>query len=242
MNRAAYGMAPMKHLLPHWIKSPLRHASDFIRREGGFHEKQGRRDLISKAMVTLDFNRITGDYAEFGCCGGNTFSYAARARARSHDMPRKLWAFDSFAGLPPPEIAGDEHPQWIAGTMKTGLAEFHALCARRGIKNYDVVPGFYLQTLRDQPLSYFPAGSIAFAYIDCDIYSSTLEVLRFLRPRLKHGMIVAFDDYWCYSDHDWSGERRAFLEVFSGLDPWRFEPYQAFGWSGQSFVVENPSR
>jgi O-methyltransferase len=242
MNPGTFVVTGMKRFLPNWIKAPLRWYSDSIRREGGFHERRGRRDVINKAMITLDFNGISGDYAEFGCCGASTFGYASGALARSKRTPRKLWAFDSFAGLPPAEIAEDGHPRWIAGTMKTGLAEFHALCARKGVKNYVVVPGFYRETLREKPLSFFPAGSIAFAYIDCDIYSSTLDVLRFLLPRLKHGMILAFDDYWCYSDRDLSGERRAFLEVFSSVGPWHFEPYQAFGWSGQSFVVENPSR
>ena len=40
---------------------------------------------------------------------------------------------------------------------------------------------------------------IALAYIDCDLYSSTMPVLEFLLPRLKNGMIIAFDDYFCWS-------------------------------------------
>jgi hypothetical protein len=44
------------------------------------------------------------------------------------------------------------------------------------------------------------------------MYSSTRTVLSFLESRLKHGMIVAFDDYFCWSSTQISGERRAFVE------------------------------
>jgi O-methyltransferase len=53
---------------------------------------------------------------------------------------------------------------------------------------------------------------VALACVDCDMYSSTRTVLSFLESRLKHGMIVAFDDYFCWSSTQISGERRAFVE------------------------------
>ena len=56
------------------------------------------------------------------------------------------------------------------------------------------------------------------AYIDCNLYSSTVTVLEFLAPRLKHGMIVAFDDYFCWSPTQVSGERFA-LHEFTRITP-----------------------
>ena len=85
----------------------------------------------------------------------------------------------------------------------------------------------------DQPVN------IALAYLDCDLYSSTCEVLKFLLPRLKHGMIVAFDDYFCWSAERPSGERQAMLEYLGDNDRWHLLPYVQFGWHGQSFVVED---
>ena len=58
-------------------------------------------------------------------------------------------------------------------------------------------------------------ANIALAFIDCDMYSSTRSVLGFLMPRLKHGMIIAFDDYFCWIRRPQpSGERRAMLDFF----------------------------
>jgi O-methyltransferase len=228
----------IKRLLPTWFKAPFRSAADSLLRQGAYFELKGRRDLICKAMITLDFNGIAGDYCEFGCCGASTFGFASEALRRTRRTPRQMWAFDSFAGLPPTNLSEDQHPAWIAGTMKMGLDDFRATCARKGIMDYHVVPGYYSETLPSQPREFLPAGAIAFAYVDCDMYSSTLEVLTFLRPRLQHGMILAFDDWWCYSNNDLSGERKAFDEILRPCPEWRFEQYLTFGWSGLSFVVE----
>lgn len=228
----------MKQFFPNWVKTPIRRAVDYSNRQGHFFEAQGRRDILHKALITLDFNGIDGDYTEFGCCGANTFGWTAEALKRCRNIKRKQWAFDSFAGLPPAECPADEHPRWLAGTMKMGLDEFRAACTRKGITNYEVVQGFYADTLPKQPADFLPAGKIAMAYIDCDLYASTVQVLNFLKPRLQHGMILAFDDYWCYSKTDISGERKAFLEILVPEKHWRFEPYQPYGWAGASFVVE----
>lgn len=228
----------MKQYVPNWIKSPIRRWLDNTRREGHFFEHQGRHDVIHQSLITLDFNGIPGVYAEFGCCGANTFGFAHQALKRCRTIKRQMWAFDSFAGLPPADCPEDDHPRWLAGTMKMGLDEFQAACRKKGIKDYQVLQGFYSETLTKQPDSFLPAGEIAMAYIDCDLYSSSLDVLRFLKSRLQHGMIVAFDDYWCYSKTDISGERKAFLEVFVGQSGWHFEPYLSYGWAGMSFVVE----
>ena len=64
-------------------------------------------------------------------------------------------------------------------------------------------------------------------------------VLGFLAPRLKHGMILAFDDYYCWSPTAAAGERVAIAEVFAGHERWNLVPYLQFGWHGASFVVED---
>ena len=52
-------------------------------------------------------------------------------------------------------------------------------------------------------------------------------------------MIIAFDDYFCWSEAYISGERMAMLELFSGASDWNLVPYIQFGWHGLSFVVES---
>ena len=77
------------------------------------------------------------------------------------------------------------------------------------------------------------------AYIDCNLYTSTVTVLDFLAPRLKHGMIVAFDDYFCWSPTQVSGERLALHEFERDHPQWHFERYKDVHRAGVSFVVEH---
>src|SRR5512139_2115800 len=188
-----------------------------FRKDDPYHELFHRREFMRRAFATLEFNGISGDYAEFGSHGGRTFTLAYQ-ESRKRSFNCKLWAFDSFCGLPPQSLPEDQHPVWIEGTMKTSLEEFGALCRKNRIpeSEYCTIAGFYEDTLSNvEPRApRFPVD-ISLAYIDCDLYSSTRTVLKFLSGRLKHGMIVAFDDYFCYSRTALSGERKALIEYLS---------------------------
>lgn len=202
-------------------------------------EGLGRKEFFYNAFKALSFNGIDGDYVEFGCHGGKTFALAYHESVR-HGHNANLWGFDSFQGLPDAKEAKDSHPRWTKSAMSTSLDQFHELCATRGVPRggYHVVPGFYDHTLRETSDKELPEN-IALAYVDCDLYSSTRDVLEFLMPRLKHGMIIAFDDYFCWSANQISGERMAMLELFAESRDWNLVPYMQFGWHGFSFIIED---
>jgi hypothetical protein len=192
------------------------------------------------AAVALGVNGITGDYVEFGSWGGNTLRMAHESFA-AFGGGRHLWAFDSFAGLPEPAGPRDVHPGWRSGGPGQGGVEaFHAVCADHGVPRdaYTAVAGYYDDTLPALGEQGEPVD-IALAYLDCNMYSSTVSALRFLAPRLKHGMILAFDDYFCWSSTHVSGERAALLELASAHPQWSFLRYKDVGWGGLSFVVEH---
>jgi hypothetical protein len=201
-------------------------------------EIYGRKDFIRRAFSYLTFNDIKGDYAEFGCNGAMTFRMAYFA-SELLGYPTRLWGFDSFQGLPATVDPRDDHPRWVPGTMATSVAEFRSICATYGMPPdaYTVVPGYYNATLQDDVGESRP-DIVSFAYIDCDLYTSTRDVLRFLSSRIRNGTILAFDDYFCFSDSQPSGERMAAEEMFGDNPAWQLVPYQAFGWHGMSFIVE----
>jgi O-methyltransferase len=196
-------------------------------------------NFFRQAFKALEFNGISGDYVEFGCSGGMTFRLAFDQIA-ARKAKRHLWAFDSFQGLPENASPMDSHPGWKRGAYATTLEEFREICEFHPIpqSSYTMVPGFYTETLGKAPQDYDPTD-IALAYIDCDLYSSAKTVLEFLKPRLKHGMILAFDDYFCWSAELLSGEKKAFLDVLSGNTKWKFSQYRDFSWGGHSIVVES---
>jgi O-methyltransferase len=197
-----------------------------------------KRPFFWNAFKVLDFNGIDGDYVEFGSYGGMTFRLAFD-QIRQRRIPRHMWAFDSFQGLPAPSSPIDDHPRWRKGAMAADVDMFHRICSSHGIprEGYTTVRGFYEETLTQMPADAAPTN-IALAYVDCDMYSSTKTVLEFLSSRLKHGMILAFDDYFCWSADQVSGERKAMLDVLASDQKWRFVRYRDYGWAGASFVVE----
>ncbi len=209
-----------------------------LRQDTSHFERVERATFFRLAFRSLAFNGIVGDYAEFGCCGAQTFALAHSEIGRNA-LACHMWAFDSFEGLPPQSDGRDAHPMWVGGDMAISVDLFQQICDAHRIKRdaYTMVPGYFSRTLGTEADGARP-DQIALAYIDCDLYSSTLDVLTFLAPRLRHGMILAFDDYYCWSDARISGERLALIELAEARPDLIFTPYLSFGWHGQSFVVE----
>ena len=201
----------------------------------------GRNTFFSYAFNYIRYNNITGDYAEFGCASAKTFRLVSNY-IRQIKLPMKQWAFDSFMGLPAQEGDKDFHPRWIEGDFAMSLEMFEAVVAAHGVERsaFEAVPGYYYDTIGPKAQKRPPSlpDDIALAYVDCDLYSSTSDVLFFLKPRLKTGMIIAFDDYFCYADGVKSGERLAMLEFLKENPEWEFVPYQNIFSLGMSFIVE----
>jgi O-methyltransferase len=207
--------------------------------ELGAHEITEQRIFFGRVFQTLTYNGIEGDYAEFGCWGAKTFRAAWRA-SRMLGHGAHLWGFDSFEGLPASTDERDAHIGWTKGAMRMPEEEFVRTCLESGLDQdgFTTVPGFFNASLAPDAAGPRPER-ICFAYIDCDLYSSTIDVLRFVVPRLSHGAVIACDDYYCYSTTHPSGERLALAEVFADHPKWRLLPYLPMGWYGMSFVVED---
>lgn len=201
----------------------------------------GCRAFFYDAWVSQWINGISGDYAEFGSWGAATMS-ACYGEMQRAGMARHMWAFDSWQGLPPSDNPKDQHPGWTPGSEQGqgGVEQFHAACAQSGIPGdaYSTISGYFDESLPRLGTDGAPTD-IALAYIDCNLYSSTVSVFEFLAPRLKHGMIVAFDDYFCWSPDQVSGERAALHEFLQANPQWHFERYKDVHRAGVSFVVES---
>jgi hypothetical protein len=195
------------------------------------------------AFTALKVNGISGDYVEFGSWGGQTLRLAHEALQGWGDLgtPRHLWAFDSFQGLPQPEDPRDVHPGWtFGGDGPGGIENFYKDCDGHGVPRdaYTAIEGYYADSLPplgdDQPPT-----DIALALLDCNLYSSTVTALEVLAPRLKHGMILAVDDYYLWSSTEVSGERAALREFEATHPQWHLHRYRDIAYGGVAFVVES---
>jgi O-methyltransferase len=201
---------------------------------------EGLASFFWDAFTAVDVNGISGDYVEFGSWGCNTLRHAFHA-CEQFGATRHLWAFDSFEGLPPSDEPLDEHPALVPGFGQGGVEAFHATCAGFAVPRhaYTAVEGYYEDTLPPLGTDREPRD-IAIAYVDCNLYSSTVAVFEFLAPRLKPGMIVGFDDYFLWNrDSGVSGEREALHEFLDAHPQWHFHRFKDIHWGGVAFVVEH---
>jgi len=149
-----------------------------------FHPHDTLRHAVSQSPST-------GLALEFGVASGRTLSIIAEVRGQ-----RKVFGFDSFAGLP-------EHWRWgfDAGAFAADKAPV--------VQGAKVIEGVFQDVLPE-----FLAkneGPLSFAHIDSDLYSSAIYVLQQLRPRMVEGTVILFDEYFNYPG--WrEHEHRAWME------------------------------
>ena len=125
-------------------------------------------------------------------------------------------AFDSFEGLPDiPNI--DKQEIWQKGKLKTSEEDFIKLMSRHGVPRNKLmtIKGFYDQSLNDSLQARLLPHKAAVIYIDCDLYSSTVPVLKFIKYFLQKGTVLVFDDWNCFYADPNKGERRAFREFLT---------------------------
>jgi hypothetical protein len=217
-----------------WLSLPLGHRLNSA--EALVHEPSR---MLTSAFAYVRAERVPGDYAEFGVFRGATFAAAAGCAERfgMHDL--RLWAFDSFAGLP--ELtADDEGSSFHAGQFAAPRAEFDAMLRDHRVdrSRVSVVEGMFDTSLAAGAGSGADQLSeVAIAWVDCDLYASTVPVLDYLTPRLADGAVIVFDDWNCYRARPDQGERRACAEWLEHNPSLSLVPFRDYGWAGTSMIV-----
>ena len=119
----------------------------------------------------------------------------------------------------------DRQEIWKKGKLKTSEEDFVKKATRHGIPKGKLmtVKGFYDTSLTDELAARLLPTKAAVIYVDCDLYESTVPVLKFLGPFLQRGTILVFDDWNCFHGDPDRGERRAFREFMDAEPRLRFE-------------------
>ncbi len=197
----------------------------------------GKRGMLYRAFLYAQINHVSGDYFEFGVYRGQSFLMAHRMKRRFRMDQMKLWAFDSFAGLPEIDDAYDS--TWSRGEYACSLDEFRRILARGGVRTneYEVVAGYYDRSLNEDLHGKLAGHRASVVYVDCDLYSSTVAVLNFVKRYLDNGTIVCFDDFYHYRANPHQGEQRALSEFLHHNTMFTFIPWTDYSPVGKSFIV-----
>jgi len=161
-------------------------------RENGYSPRirvPTREDVIKRIAESIADEEVL--YLEFGVYKGE--SIRAWSQLLKNGASR-LHGFDSFEGLP---------EDWTVGKKKGHFSTQGAL-PEASDPRIAFYPGWFDQTL---PSYEFVDSPVLVIYLDADIYSSTIYVLKTLRPYIKVGSILCLDDFW-----DPRNVQRAFKE------------------------------
>jgi len=202
---------------------------------------KNRWDVIDKLADYLVGTEIDGDYLEFGVFMGKTFGYSYQVM--SPLFPNmKFVALDSFSGLPEPtgiDKAENYTSGFYEGQFACDISQFRKNMTNYGVSfdRLTIVEGWFDETLKKNSIQTKDIGKVAAAWIDCDLYASTVPVLDFLVGRLSVGSVLLFDDWRCYRNLADFGQQRACREWLDKNSQIELNEFVDFGFHGQAFTV-----
>lgn len=153
------------------------------------------------------------------------------------------YGFDSFSGFA--KISGDDeqsltlNPTFSSGAYKGVNIETVRQIIQSSVRfdgdviltaGYfsDSLPKFDKSVLSDFPLLF---------YVDCDLYSSSVDVFNFIDDIVEDGTWILCDDYWCYRGNPKAGQRRALDEWLATSKRVGVTPYCNFNGYGRAFIA-----
>lgn len=204
---------------------------------------KNRWDAIDKTADYLVGAEIPGEYCEFGVFQGRTFSYAAKLLAPLFPKMNFI-ALDSFEGLPKPvgvDAFNNYSSGFYEGQFTCSAEDF--ICNLKN-SNIDVnrvklIKGWFSESLVSNSIEVRNIDKVAVAWIDCDLYESTIPILDFLTPRLSVGSILLFDDWRCFRNLEEFGEQRACREWLLKNPQITLNDFITFGFHGKAFTVRS---
>lgn len=139
-------------------------------------------------------NNIPGDLIEAGVWRGGATIFM-RAILKSHnDTNRTVWVADSFEGIPDSTHPMDQAQRGLHLDKRLAISkeEVSANFQRYDLLDNQVrfLKGWFKDTL---PIA--PIKQLALMRLDGDLYSSTMDSLEALYPKLSIGGYVIIDDY-----------------------------------------------
>lgn len=216
---------------------------------------RSRQTELAEGIAKLFYRGTPGHVAEFGTMLGNTASalaigirlvdnvFSDKLRVQRSEG-RVLHLFDSFEGLPVSNALEDiNSPAVIDGSWAPGTCEgispeqLRALCTENlETERVMIHEGWFKDTIPQLPDS----ARFALIHVDCDLYSSTMDVLDGLLSRglLQPGAMIFFDDWDCNSSRPDLGERKAWSDAVEKyeVDFSISHPYSA---TGQVIIFHN---
>ena len=193
---------------------------------------------------------VDGLWMEFGVHRGRTISHIAEA------TDQMVYGFDSFEGLPEvwhtgqgrgphkkglfslngeiPEgyIVSDKNPPEEDTSQITLKEKSSTRAIMPWPKNITLIKGWFNDSLPSFVASPEGDKNVAFLHIDCDLYSSTKTIFKYLGEKIVTGTIICFDEIYGYQEYR-AHEIKAFAEFLLEFGR-QYEPLYLVPGKGQT--------
>lgn len=162
------------------------------------HTMIGKKRLtnIEECIIDIMNNNIEGDFIEAGVWRGGATIFMAGIN-KYYNLNRKIYVADSFEGLPAPDPKYNDDDgdnlhkiEWLSidlDTVKNNFNKYNLLD-----NNVIFVKGFFETSLQNTAID-----KLSLLRLDCDMYSSTIQVLEELYDKVSIGGYIIIDDYGC---------------------------------------------
>lgn len=210
----------------------------FLRNYGSAKEYD-RNEFLRKVMNYVSASELEGDYLEFGVFRGGTFISAINTAKRKKLKKMKFYAFDSFQGFPKISGVDLEFEQFKKGGCNFSEENFrnNLQKGKVDLNNVVITSGFFEKTLNTDTKNSLNLKSVAVIWVDCDLYESTVPVLKFITNYITDGTIIVFDDWYHFRGRPDRGEQKAFREWLKDHPELTAVEFHKYSWHGNSFII-----
>jgi len=158
----------------------------------------GTKHSAAHRAIVRDNAEFLSDklFLEFGVfVGSSLVGFSNLYREYIPTYTKKLHGFDSFGGLPE-FTKEDRNDPWHQGEFDHGGVVPADLMTDR----FSIHKGWFSDTLTDEFAATLEGEKIGLLHVDCDIYSSTCQVLEFCfkHDLFTQGSIIVYDDWGGY--------------------------------------------
>ena len=154
---------------------------------------------------------MPGNFVECGVAAGGSTALLAYVIKSKSKQPRKIYAFDSYEGMPAPTDADThqgipaEETGWGSGTCFATEESVMEICNALNVSDIvEPVKGYFQETL---PYARNQIGPVALLHMDGDWYDSTRVILANLYDNVITNGFIQVDDYG-----HWEGCKKAIKE------------------------------
>lgn len=186
-----------------------------------------------KVFRYLSNERKSINIIEFGVGGGTTASFFFQAGNANKVKIKSYYGFDSFKGL---QLTDQKDSvRWKDGEFASSEKMATNLINKFSDKKTIIkIKNAIYSKLEKADLPQYQGATLL--HIDCDLYSSTIEALNFIKDKIEIGTIILLDDYFSGLSVGIKGEKEA-LDDFCNDNNLNLIRWFQYAQNGLIFIV-----